>query len=67
MVVEQQQTTNPDADDQPAYPRSFAQLAELIASGAPIPGIKHVPDKINDEPPSEPTLAKEGRRKPWER
>jgi hypothetical protein len=55
------------ATDEPAYPSSFAQIAALIASGAPIPGIKQVPDKLNDEPPSEPTLAKEGRLKPWQR
>lgn len=54
------------ADDQPRYPLSFDELAEMIATGAHIPGIREIPDKINDEPPSEPVLAKQQVRKPWE-
>jgi len=57
------------AEDEPAYPSSFARLAELIATGAPIPGIKHVPDVINDAAPTEPQLAGKvtgAGRKPWE-
>ena len=54
------------AEDEPAYPSSFARLAELIAT---IPGIKHVPDVINDAAPTEPQLAGKvtgAGRKPWE-
>lgn len=54
------------ADDQPRYPLSFDELAEMIATGAHIPGIREIPDKINEEPPSEPVLAKSQMRKPWE-
>lgn len=55
--------------DEPAYPSSFAHVAQLIATGAPIPGIKHVPDKLNEEAPTEPQLAGKvagAGRKPWE-
>lgn len=54
------------ADDQPRYPLSFDELAEMIATGAHIPGIREIPDKLNEEPPSEPVLAKTQVRKPWE-
>lgn len=54
------------ADDQPRYPLSFDELAEMIATGAHIPGIRQIPDKINEEAPSEPILAKNQVRKPWE-
>jgi hypothetical protein len=54
------------ADDQPRYPLSFDELAEMIATGAHIPGIREIPDKINEGPPSEPVLAKSQMRKPWE-
>ncbi|BGP25134.1 hypothetical protein JCM10295v2_004054 [Rhodotorula toruloides] len=51
--------------DHPPYPPSFAELAALIATGAPVPGIKEVPDKLAEGEPSE---SREGvRRKPWEK
>ncbi|KAK9899719.1 hypothetical protein P389DRAFT_207353 [Cystobasidium minutum MCA 4210] len=53
-------------DDQPRYPLSFDELAEMIATGAHIPGIREIPDKLNEEKPSEPVLAKTRVRKPWE-
>ncbi|BGP12099.1 hypothetical protein JCM10213_005206 [Rhodosporidiobolus nylandii] len=53
--------------DAPPYPPSFAELAQLIASGAPIPGIRDIPDALSQEEPSEAKLAKEGARKPWEK
>lgn len=53
-------------DDQPRYPLSFDELAEMIATGAHIPGIREIPDKINEEAPSQPVLAKSQVRKPWE-
>ncbi|KAK4698760.1 hypothetical protein P7C70_g7508, partial [Phenoliferia sp. Uapishka_3] len=44
---------------------SFAHLAALIASGAPIPGIKDIPDNIAE---GEPSVSKiEVKRKPWEK
>ncbi|RPA84730.1 hypothetical protein BJ508DRAFT_412483 [Ascobolus immersus RN42] len=50
--------------ENPPYPRSFAEIVELIQSGKPIPGIKQIPNKLNEEKPSEAT--REKRRKPWE-
>lgn len=38
----------------------------MIATGAHIPGIREIPDKLNEEKPSEPVLAKQQVRKPWE-
>ncbi|GAA93893.1 uncharacterized protein L969DRAFT_92198 [Mixia osmundae IAM 14324] len=51
-----------------AYPASFSEIAELIATGAPIPGIKQIPNMLNDAPPSEPVVATQAGagRKPWE-
>ena len=47
------------------YPSSFNHIVELITSGAPIPGIKEIPDTILEGQASEPT--KVTRRKPWEK
>ncbi|PUU80929.1 hypothetical protein B9Z19DRAFT_1078151 [Tuber borchii] len=52
------------APDAP-YPNSFAYIVELITTGQPIPGIKHIPNELNPAPPSEPVRAK--RLKPWEK
>ncbi|GAA6045555.1 hypothetical protein NBRC10513_007915 [Rhodotorula toruloides] len=49
----------------PPYPPTFAQLAALIATGAPIPGIKEIPDKLAEGEPSE--SRESVRRKPWEK
>ena len=46
------------------YPSSFNYIVELITSGAPIPGIKDIPDTVLEGQASEPT--KPVRRKPWE-
>ena len=53
----------------PSYPTSFAALAALIASGAPIPGIKQIPEKLNEVEASKPKVAQVpgAGRKPWER
>ncbi|CZR53745.1 uncharacterized protein PAC_03625 [Phialocephala subalpina] len=47
------------------YPKSFADIVELITSGKPIPGIKDIPEGVRPEQASIPVLPK--RRKPWER
>ncbi|KAK4050860.1 hypothetical protein OIV83_003282 [Microbotryomycetes sp. JL201] len=52
-------------DDAP-YPVSFQQLAALIASGAPIPGIKDIPDKLAEGAPSQSQIDVQRVRKPWE-
>ncbi|BGP42393.1 hypothetical protein JCM10450v2_006487 [Rhodotorula kratochvilovae] len=54
----------PAASADPPYPPTFAELAALIASGAPIPGVRDIPDELADEPASEPK--QQARRKPWE-
>ncbi|KAK4050710.1 hypothetical protein OIO90_004932 [Microbotryomycetes sp. JL221] len=58
-------TTTSKSDDAP-YPVSFQQLAALIASGAPIPGLKEIPDKLAEGEPSESTIDVKTVRKPWE-
>lgn len=57
-------TTEEEEEDQPPYPPTFAELAHLIATGAPVPGIKDIPDQLAAEPPTESTA--ERKRKPWE-
>ncbi|GAA5859442.1 hypothetical protein JCM1840_004619 [Sporobolomyces johnsonii] len=53
--------------DDPPYPLTFAHLAHLIATGAPIPGIKDIPDRLAEGEPSESRReVVEGVRKPWE-
>lgn len=51
-------------DGSTPYPKSFAEIVELITSGKPIPGIKEIPNELSDEPPSESVEPQ--RRKPWE-
>ncbi|GAA6009116.1 DUF5572 domain-containing protein [Rhodotorula paludigena] len=51
--------------ENPPYPPSFAELAQLIASGAPIPGVRDIPDELAAGEPSE--AKHEARRKPWEK
>lgn len=54
------------APGNPPYPLSFAALASLIASGAPIPGIRDIPDKLAEGEPSVSTVDVAAVRKPWE-
>ncbi|WFD24257.1 hypothetical protein MEQU1_002954 [Malassezia equina] len=48
------------------YPASFAAIVELLATGREdqIPGIREIPLKIHDQPPSESTMTRPP--KPWE-
>jgi hypothetical protein len=50
-------------DDAP-YPTSFQHIVELITTGQPVPGIKEIPNVLNEAPPSE--SARPARKKPWE-
>ncbi|KAJ3187841.1 hypothetical protein HDU85_006234 [Gaertneriomyces sp. JEL0708] len=50
---------------EPQYPRSFQELCEMVAKGEEIPGIKTIPNKINEESPSQSVLRP--RKKPWEK
>ncbi|KAM3078063.1 hypothetical protein ACMFMF_004476 [Clarireedia jacksonii] len=47
------------------YPQSFADIVALITSGAPIPGIRDIPDTLLTDQASKPVASK--RRKPWEK
>ncbi|RKP10022.1 hypothetical protein THASP1DRAFT_22220 [Thamnocephalis sphaerospora] len=51
--------------DQPAYPLSFQAICDLITAGKPVPGIRTIPNRLNEEPPSRSTL--QPRPKPWEK
>ncbi|KAI9598972.1 hypothetical protein BDF19DRAFT_429696, partial [Syncephalis fuscata] len=51
--------------DAPTYPHSFQAICELIAAGQPVPGIRMIPNQLNEQPPSQSNLAP--RRKPWEK
>lgn len=59
-------TTSTGASAVPPHPPSFDALVELIASGRAdeIEGIRDIPLKINDDPPSESRL--DAPKKPWE-
>ncbi|KAI9010129.1 hypothetical protein DFJ74DRAFT_685939 [Hyaloraphidium curvatum] len=57
--------TQTASSDEPKYPASFMELCQMLAEGKPIPGIREIPNKINEGTPSE---AKEApRKKPWEK
>jgi hypothetical protein len=43
----------------------MAQLAEMIAKGETVPGIREIPNIINDQPPTESKLSPV--KKPWEK
>ena len=63
-------TESQSSSSGPNYPSSFVALASLIASGAPIPGIKQIPERINEAEGSKPKLAGQipgAGRKPWEK
>ncbi|KAI9495507.1 hypothetical protein BDB00DRAFT_236117 [Zychaea mexicana] len=51
-----------DGDKPPRF--TFQELVEMIETGQEIPGIRQIPNKINEGTPSEPKLSV--RRKPWE-
>ena len=53
--------TEPSA---PAPSLSYAEVAELIMSGRPVPSIKHIPDTVLVGQGSQPKIPK--RAKPWE-
>jgi hypothetical protein len=46
------------------FPKSFADVVELITSGKPIPGIKEIPDVVLRAPANAATVPP--RKKPWE-
>lgn len=46
------------------YPPTFAEIVQLITTGAPIPGIKDIPPTLLTNQATKPVVSK--RRKPWE-
>ncbi|KAJ3090498.1 hypothetical protein HK102_003528 [Quaeritorhiza haematococci] len=56
--------TTSSTSEQPRYPKSFFELVEMIQKGEPIPGIRQIPNKLNESPPSSANL--KPRKKPWE-
>lgn len=58
--------TETKSSEAPPYPLSFAALASLIASGAPIPGIRDIPNKLAEGEPSISTVELSKVKKPWE-
>ncbi|KAJ5907998.1 hypothetical protein N7495_000680 [Penicillium taxi] len=59
--VDAEESPSPD----PSYPSSFVHIAELIATGQPIPGIQEIPDTVLEG--HDITSEKPRRQKPWER
>ncbi|KAG0260228.1 hypothetical protein BG011_002059 [Mortierella polycephala] len=57
--------TSVASSSDPAYPKSFQEICELIASGKPIPGIRQIPNNLAEGTPSEAKLAPKP--KPWEK
>ena len=53
--------------DKEPYPASFDAIVELITTGKTdqIPGIRDIPLKINDQPPTQATMSRP--LKPWEK
>ena len=49
---------------QAPYPPTFAEIVQLITTGAPIPGIKDIPPTLLTDQATKPMASK--RRKPWE-
>ena len=45
---------------------SFEEIAELIKSGKPVPGIREIPEQLNTEPPSASSSLVPPK-KPWEK
>ncbi|GAA5828046.1 hypothetical protein JCM11251_005708 [Rhodosporidiobolus azoricus] len=64
---QQPPSTSSSSSDEPPYPPTFSQLAHLISTGAPIPGIRDIPDQLAEGEPSEPKLARTQGGKPWEK
>ncbi|CDU25294.1 uncharacterized protein SPSC_05128 [Sporisorium scitamineum] len=61
------QTDGEKVQDKEPYPASFDAIVELITTGKTdqIPGIRDIPLKINDEPPTQATMSRP--LKPWEK
>ncbi|KFY22665.1 hypothetical protein V493_06418 [Pseudogymnoascus sp. VKM F-4281 (FW-2241)] len=55
---------NADADPNPSFPTSFADIVALIQSGAPIPGIMDIPPTVLADKATKPAASR--RKKPWE-
>ncbi|KAI8148617.1 hypothetical protein BJV82DRAFT_270496 [Fennellomyces sp. T-0311] len=61
---EKKEEEKKDAKEDAPRRLTFQELVEMIETGQEIPGIRQIPNKINEGTPSEPKLS--ARRKPWE-
>lgn len=61
------QAASGEKEDKEPYPASFDAIVELITTGKTdqIPGIRDIPLKINEEPPTQATMSRP--LKPWEK
>ncbi|KAG2175479.1 hypothetical protein INT43_001126, partial [Umbelopsis isabellina] len=58
------ENTSPQELNHPPVRLTFQEIVEKIEKGEEIPGIKQIPNKLNEASPSEAKLA--ARPKPWE-
>lgn len=58
------EATPRDVPDQVPYSNNYQHVVDLIVSGKPVPGIKHIPDTVLTEQSSKSEAPI--RRKPWE-
>lgn len=63
-TTEPSQTTPQNDPKEAPYPQTFAEIVELITSGATIPGIKEIPPTLLTSQATQSVEKK--RRKPWE-
>lgn len=57
-------SNEPEAEEEAPRRLTFQEIVEKIEKGEEIPGIKQIPNKLNDAAPSEAKLSV--RPKPWE-
>ncbi|KAK6464238.1 hypothetical protein DFJ63DRAFT_333816 [Scheffersomyces coipomensis] len=62
---EEPEATTDNASSDPPYSSNYQELVELIVSGKPVPGIKHIPDTVLSDQSS--TSKASQRVKPWEK
>ncbi|WFD28445.1 hypothetical protein MNAN1_003456 [Malassezia nana] len=65
-VNEEPETAVKEPERGEPYPASFTAIVEMLTTGREdqIPGIREIPLKINEQPPSESKMTRP--RKPWE-
>ncbi|CAO3661922.1 unnamed protein product [Umbelopsis ramanniana] len=64
LVEAKEPSNNTDAESETPRRLTFQEIVERIEKGEEIPGIKQIPNKLNEAAPSEAKLS--ARPKPWE-